>query len=394
MACGRGGLDGLRLGHRRTRRRILDLGLELGQGLPDRPGAAGVDLLEVGQQVDEGRLGAVAERDGLLDLEVLGDLAVRHPAAVLHGDQLDEAQELLGAARLLLGGERRGGEAGQDLVGGLSCLDERLSAARSGCRQRIERCPGLLGGGRSSLLLELRRQDASSTPRPVRRARRGGRQSRCPRHRRPPPRSPACAPGRRRAGPSPRRARPARGTSRRRPELLDRRGAVGAGSREPRGRPELADQQPAGGLLRMVVGHGIDCRLVAAAVDRGTCRSARRCQGGAVLLVGRGHGVGERRTGRAVRVRGDSPQRPGQPGLVGGLGSACGITGPVVAEQDRLPGVEQTRADLLRRIPRLGRRRAGRGRRDRGQHEQRRRQRDPDATAQAQPVISPPGSRC
>ena len=76
--------------------------------------SAEVSAIDSGErrlEVGEGLLRGLGERDRLLDLEGEGDLAVVRAAVVLDRHEIEEADELLGAADLLLRGEGRGGEA-------------------------------------------------------------------------------------------------------------------------------------------------------------------------------------------------------------------------------------------------------------------------------------------
>ena len=142
---------------------------------PDQPpelvertrGALGARAVALGQlvaQVAEGADGAGAERDRLGDLEVARDLVVLDAAPVLDRHQLEELQQLLGAAGGLLGRERRGGEADQCV---LRALDGGGEVGRLG--QRGERLRGLrLGGGAAVLGV------AGSEDREVARGLRGG----------------------------------------------------------------------------------------------------------------------------------------------------------------------------------------------------------------------------
>ena len=91
----------------------------------------GVALLERRLEVVEGRLGALGEGDRLLDLEREGDLAVIGAAVVLDRDQVEEAGQLCGPPRLLLGGERRGGEAVDRLERLVARASERARSRRS-----------------------------------------------------------------------------------------------------------------------------------------------------------------------------------------------------------------------------------------------------------------------
>ena len=64
---------------------------------------AGVALLQDGLEVGERRLGAVAERHRLLDLELDRDPPVVGAVVVLDRHEVEEADQLLRAPRLLLG---------------------------------------------------------------------------------------------------------------------------------------------------------------------------------------------------------------------------------------------------------------------------------------------------
>ena len=76
-----------------------------------RRGGAAVALGHCSWRSAERGSGARVEGDRLLDLEVERDAVVLDAAAVLDRDEREEAQQLLRAARRLLGRERRGGEA-------------------------------------------------------------------------------------------------------------------------------------------------------------------------------------------------------------------------------------------------------------------------------------------
>ncbi len=114
--------------------REVDERAELGDGVGGDLRAARVALGELVAQVRERADGAGAEGDGLLDLEVARDVRVLHAAAVLDRDELEELQQLLGAAGGLLRRERGGGEAGERLVGAV----QRGGQVR-GRGQRVER---------------------------------------------------------------------------------------------------------------------------------------------------------------------------------------------------------------------------------------------------------------
>ena len=80
--------------------------------------------------------------------------------AVVDGDQLDEADQLAGTARLLLGGEGRGGEAverARNLLA--SGREAALVAAQGGAGEPVERGVRLRAGGPPARLLVLRRED-------------------------------------------------------------------------------------------------------------------------------------------------------------------------------------------------------------------------------------------
>ena len=95
---------------------------------------AAVALGELVAQVGERRDRAGAERDRLLDLEVARDAVALDAAAVLDRDEREELQQLLGAARGLLGRERRGGEALERGVGAVQRGGEPSPAAGSAAK--------------------------------------------------------------------------------------------------------------------------------------------------------------------------------------------------------------------------------------------------------------------
>ena len=94
---------------------------------------AAVDALERAAQVGERGARGGGEGDALLDLERDGDARALDPGAVLDGDQRDELGELVRAARELAGGERRGGEAPEDLARALARRVDRGAVAAQ-CR--------------------------------------------------------------------------------------------------------------------------------------------------------------------------------------------------------------------------------------------------------------------
>ena len=128
---------------------------ELGQRRGGGRGARRVALGELVAQVGERGDGAGAERDRLRDLEVARDLVALDAAAVLDRHEREELQQLLGAPRGLLRGERRGGEALERAVG----LVERRGEPVAGLGQRREGGGRLLLGGRAAVLLVARGED-------------------------------------------------------------------------------------------------------------------------------------------------------------------------------------------------------------------------------------------
>ena len=127
----------------------------------DRVGGGRVALGELVAEVVEGGVGGGGERDRLLDLEVERDPPVLDAAAVLDRHERDEAQQLLGAARRLLGGERRGGEAVERLVDLAAGVGGGLRVAGLGgvARSSAKARAGGVRGGRAAVLLVARRED-------------------------------------------------------------------------------------------------------------------------------------------------------------------------------------------------------------------------------------------
>ena len=210
---------------------VLDVGLEPRERPLERGHALRVALGERGLEVGERGRRALAEGDRLLDLERDRHAAVVGAVAVLDRHQVEEAHELRGAARLLLGREGGGGEAVERLrhvaAGGLEGGELALAG---GLLQRGEGARGLRGGRGAARPLVARREDG---PEPGGLG--GGLAPSAPRsraRRRPRRRSGArrARPGRRRAGPSPPRAAPCagragRGRGRARPRWRPRPGA-------------------------------------------------------------------------------------------------------------------------------------------------------------------------
>ena len=112
--------------------------------------------LEVGERVG----GAVDERHRLLKLERDRDLAVVGAVVVLDRDQVQEARELGGAARLLLRRERRRDEPVEIALDLLACAGERrLVAGDRGALEGREVAVGCPALGRAALRLVLGRED-------------------------------------------------------------------------------------------------------------------------------------------------------------------------------------------------------------------------------------------
>ncbi len=206
---------------------VLDVGLEPRERPLERGHALRVALGECRLEVGERGGRALAEGDRLLDLERDRHAAVVGAVAVLDRHQVEEAHELRGAARLLLGREGGGGEAVEGLrhvaAGGLEGGELALAGGAPPARRRRAWPPRR----------PRRRAPARSAARGSPRARRPRRRSRpsAPRsraRRRPRRRSGArrARPGRRRAGPSPPRAAPCAG-----------RAGRGRGRARPRWRP-------------------------------------------------------------------------------------------------------------------------------------------------------------
>ena len=145
LARGRGGHE---------RPQLLEV---VGDRLRARGIAPGQQRAEVGER--GGRAGA--ERHGLLDLEVQVDLRPGDAAVVLDRHEGQEAQELLGAARRLGLGERRGGEAVQRAGDvGEARLPRGLIALGGGGRQRVDRGRHAGGRGLAAVLDVARAEDA------------------------------------------------------------------------------------------------------------------------------------------------------------------------------------------------------------------------------------------
>ena len=154
----------------RVLRRLLDrLAQALEVGLDGRR-AVGVALGQLVLEVGERGRRTVAERDRLLDLEVERDLRAADAAVVLDRHEREEAQQLLGAARGLLGRERRGGEALERLADLRARRPVAVGvAARGAAGQRGERRAGRLRARGVAVLGVARRED-----RPVAGGLRGG----------------------------------------------------------------------------------------------------------------------------------------------------------------------------------------------------------------------------
>ena len=85
------GLDLLLFDHPAAGAGVLDVGLEPVERPLGRGRGARVAALQLGLEVAERRLGAVSERDRLLDLEGDGDPAVVGAVPVLDRDEVEEA---------------------------------------------------------------------------------------------------------------------------------------------------------------------------------------------------------------------------------------------------------------------------------------------------------------
>ena len=135
--------------------------LELGEPLR-------VALLELGGEVVERRGRGVDEGDALGDLEGRGHLGAGDAVVVLDRDQVEEADQLLAAARLLLGREGGRGEVVEEALGVAIAAGRRFGRRRQSGKRR-ELAVGLLAGRGSALLLVLGGEQA-----PVAGGRRGG----------------------------------------------------------------------------------------------------------------------------------------------------------------------------------------------------------------------------
>ena len=124
-----------------------------------RVGARAVALGQLVAQVGERALRAGAEGDRLLDLEVERHPPVVDAAPVLDRHEREEAQQLLGAARGLLGREGRRREAVEGAGGLRARRQERLAARQRRVAQAREGGAGARGGGRAAVLRVARGQD-------------------------------------------------------------------------------------------------------------------------------------------------------------------------------------------------------------------------------------------
>ncbi len=112
-----------------------------------------VALLKRGLQIVEGDVRPLGERDRLLDLERDRDAAVVGAVVVLDRDQIEEADQLLGAAGLLLGREGRGSEGVDRCHGSVAGrLVGDTVAAGGGHRDRVELAVGSGLRGLTALL--------------------------------------------------------------------------------------------------------------------------------------------------------------------------------------------------------------------------------------------------
>ncbi len=184
--------------------RDTETGQTAGGGVGARPVALGQLVAQVGERA----LRPGAEGDRLLDLE-----GERHPpvvdaAPVLDGHEREEAQQLLGAARGLLGRERRGGEPVEGADGRRARGQEGLAAGQRRAAQAGEAGLGARGRRRAPVLSRSARRGWRSSPRPAPRPRRGGPADRAPRPGRRRRAARATAPDRRRGGPWRRRRAP------------------------------------------------------------------------------------------------------------------------------------------------------------------------------------------
>ena len=310
----------------------------------DRVGGGGVALGELVAEIVEGGVGGAPERDRLLDLEVERDAPVLDAAAVLDRHERDEAQQLLGAAGRLLGGERGGGEAVERLVdlaarvgGGL------LVAGLGGVAERTERRGGCGRGGRAAVLLVAGGEDV-----PVAGGLRCG------------------------LGLARREALAARGVgvleqlalaclvgveqvlgdrdaggSRRELALTepgDGGGRVCARAREARGGAEVAQQQPRAGGGGVAAARAVERDRVGAGEQRGLHLAARGGQRAAIAAPRGPLGDAQRAPQRPVGRRGVRPQRApqdaairraGTPDVALHLRPACRGSGPPVRRRAR-----------------------------------------------------------
>ena len=121
--------------------------------------ACGSRSVELALEVRERGGGAVAEGDRLLDLERDRHAAVVDAVAVLDRDQVEEADELGGAARLLLGREGCGDEALEHARRGVGGRREGVRVAQARAGELREGRVGLVARGRPARALVLGRED-------------------------------------------------------------------------------------------------------------------------------------------------------------------------------------------------------------------------------------------
>ena len=227
---------------------------------------------------------AVAERDRLLDLEVVDDAPAVDAARVLDRHELEEPLELAGAAHLLRLGRAapRGSPRAPRSI--LPSGADGVASRRRVTHERRERGRRHRGLARAALRPVRGTDDVpvaggrARPPRPVSRRSRAIVASTDVRERRAEPAVVRVEQVRahRRGGP--------RGTHGAAREAVERERGVGGGAREPGRRAELADEQPA---TRASRGRRVDAAAVASLVGRAQDGRPRGCPCGREARAGR-----------------------------------------------------------------------------------------------------------
>ena len=122
---------------------------EAREGRLDATRRGAVAREEARLEVGERRRRAVAERDRLLDLEVLRDAPVADAAPVLDRDEAEEPVELTGPAQRLLGRERSSPEALEPALDALQGRADSLAGARRDHRATCARRAASVPSSRS-----------------------------------------------------------------------------------------------------------------------------------------------------------------------------------------------------------------------------------------------------